>query len=493
MEPRQDSIFEENVPAGKDALADIDFELVDTGRWLLKVISGPNSGAEFSMQSSNTYVLGTDPNTCDIVFHDTSISRQHARIAVNGDDALTIEDLQSRNGTLIDGESLKGKKPLQPNLLVTLGTTSFVLYDREGEMQTIISPLLPSIVKVLKDEENKKQEVKEDPAAIEARKKAEEKAEENAKQAALHAKHRSEFNKSMILAAGIFTAIILVAGLGTFSLFQSNPVVIEQPVNINETLANALKPFPSIKYAFNKTTGRLLLVGHVLTNTDRNQLNYNLQGLNNFIKSVDDSGVIIDEGVWQEMNMLLANNPDWKGITITATAPGNFVMSGYLQTRKQAEQLSNYMAENFRYLDLLHNNVVIDEDIVTTASSKLQSLGVKNMAVQMTNGELTISGSLPLDKVTQFSTVLNQLKSLKGVRLVRNLISALPAEQTLINISDKYTVTGYSNLGNTISVVINGRILSQGDSLDGMTITGIKPNYILLEKDGVKYRIDYSR
>ncbi len=114
MEPRQDSIFEENVPAGKDALAEIDFELVDTGRWLLKVISGPNSGAEFSMQASNTYVLGTDPNTCDIVFHDTSISRQHARIAVNGDDALTIEDLQSRNGTLIDGEHLKAKNLCSP-------------------------------------------------------------------------------------------------------------------------------------------------------------------------------------------------------------------------------------------------------------------------------------------------------------------------------------------------------------------------------------------
>ncbi len=77
-----------------------------------------------------------------------------------------------------------------------MGTTSFVLYDREGEMQTIISPLLPSIVKVLKDEENKKQEVKEEPAAIEARKKAEKEAEEAAKQAALHAKHRSELIKA---------------------------------------------------------------------------------------------------------------------------------------------------------------------------------------------------------------------------------------------------------------------------------------------------------
>ena len=111
----------------------------------------------------------------------------------------------------------------------------------------------------------------------------------------------------------------------------------------------------------------------------------------------------------------------------------------------------------------------------------------------MTNGELTISGSIPNNKTDTYNNLLAQFKAIPGVRNVKNFVSELPPEQTLINISDKYSVTGYSNLGNTISVVINGRILSQGDSLDGMTITSIKSNSILLEKDGVKYRIDYSR
>ena len=76
------------------------------------------------------------------VLHDTSVSRQHARVSVSADDVLTLEDLQSRNGTLIDGETLKTKKQLLPNVLVTLGTTSFILYNRDGEVQTIISPPL---------------------------------------------------------------------------------------------------------------------------------------------------------------------------------------------------------------------------------------------------------------------------------------------------------------------------------------------------------------
>ncbi len=149
MDAQEDVVFDENTPAGKDALAEINFEIVDTGRWLLKVIGGPNNGAEFSMQSSNSYTIGTDPNTCDIVFHDTSVSRQHAKITITDEDILWIEDLKSRNGTLIDGEQLKNKTQLNPNTVISIGTTSFVVYDREGEMQTIISPLLPSIVKTL--------------------------------------------------------------------------------------------------------------------------------------------------------------------------------------------------------------------------------------------------------------------------------------------------------------------------------------------------------
>ena len=77
------------------------------------------------------------------------------------------------------------------------------------------------------------------------------------------------------------------------------------------------------------------------------------------------------------MNQLLSNNPNWKGITVSATSPGHFVVQGYLQTRKQAEALSQYVSENFRYLDLFDKKIVVDEDIVSTSSCQLQTLGTK--------------------------------------------------------------------------------------------------------------------
>lgn len=485
MESEQDSIFDENAPAGKDALAEINFEMVDTGRWLLKVIGGPNNGAEFAMQASNNYVIGTDPNTCDIVFHDTSVSRQHAKISITGEDALFIEDLKSRNGTLLDGEPLKTKKQLMPNVLVTLGTTSFLVYDREGNMQTIISPLLPSIVKVLQ---------KEEPAKEEAAAAAEKKAESTPTPLPLSpVKEKPVHNIGGLILITIIVALASILGIGITTLFKGEPVVVNEQVEPNKALSDVLAPFPSIKWSFNKNTGRLFLVGHLLTAGDRNQLLYNLQGLN-FLKSRDDSGVIIDEYVWQDINQLLANNPNWKGITVQSPSPGHFVLLGYLQTRKQAEQLSQYMSENFRYLDLLQNKIVVDEDVISQVTANLQTLGLKNVAVQMSNGELTISGSVPNNKTNELGRLVDTFRGIPGVRNVKNFVTEQPPEASLINISDKYSVTGYSHAGKqNLNVVINGRILSKGDSLDGMTITEIKPNAILLEKDRIKYQIDYSR
>ena len=47
--------------------------------------------------------------------------------------------------------------------------------------------------------------------------------------------------------------------------------------------------------------------------------------------------------------------------------------------------------------------------------------------------------------------------------------------------------------GRGFSVVLNGKIYTLGDSVEGMTIAAIEPNTILLEKDGLKYKIDYTR
>ena len=123
----------------------------DDARWMLKVVSGPNSGAEFNMQKSSTYILGKDPSLCDIVFQDLSVSRQHARVTIDEDDQAWIEDLGSRNGVIVGGMPIVERHRLNSQDLVSLGTTSFLMIDREKPQETIIS--LPTAAAVAREEQ----------------------------------------------------------------------------------------------------------------------------------------------------------------------------------------------------------------------------------------------------------------------------------------------------------------------------------------------------
>jgi type III secretion system YscD/HrpQ family protein len=480
------SDFNPEMPLGEiPAFQQLDLELTDTGRWLLKVVSGPNNGAEFSLQPGQTYLMGTDPNICDIVFHDNSVSRQHARLTVTAEDTLQIEDLNSRNGTMVDAQPLEKKQPLEPNILVTLGSTSFVIIDREGQMQTIISPFLPSIVKILQEkpseaekapEMEKVEESQPLPAPIEV--KEEEKAQPHKEQ-----------HVGMILLTAIVIGLGAVAVTAVTSLFSPATTVVVPKRDLTDVLKNLEKQYPSLRFSFNANTGRLLVSGHVLTGVDRHELLYQLQAIPDF-QNIDDK-VIVDEYVWQEANQILGRIPAWRGISVHAFTPGKFILSGELQTHEQAERLYDYISSNFPYLDMLDKQVFIEEDIVSEISNALRKHGFPDIKVQMSGGSVSLSGGVPQTRRAEFQTLMTDFGKISGVREVRNLAYSLAPDQAIKDISDKYEVTGFSQTNNKNSVIIGRRAINEGDSLDGMHVEKITPKEVLLDKDGVKYRSRY--
>lgn len=490
--PSGDTVFEEeNIEMAH--LAEIDFGVIETGRWLLKVVNGPNNGAEFYMQAGNRYVLGTDPNGCDIVFNDTSVSRQHARITVTSDDVLSIEDLKSRNGVLIGGAPIEELQPLPANTVVTLGTTSFVVYDREGAMQTIISPLLPSIVKVLQGEplatEAAPPPIPTESPAPTPQPPIPDRPPIPATPEPPPQQPTRQMGPYIVLAVVI--GLFALAGIGTSALFRSEPVTVESQINADELIRQTLKPFPSVRYTFNPSTGRLLLLGHVTSLSEKNQLLYALQSLKFVKSSPDDTGLVIDEYVWQEVNSILADNPAWQGISIHSPTAGQFILSGYLQTRKQANQLSSFISLNFPYLDLLKKQIIVEEDVLEQIHGWLQNEQLSEVVPTMHNGEIILTGGAPGDKMEALRRIVEKIKQIPGVRVVNILVRPQTTETGVIDLSNSYQVTGKSRIGNTYTVVINGHLLSENSELDGMTITQIASNRILLEKGQKKYRIDY--
>lgn len=494
MDERHDTLFDEE-DTEKQELAHVDFDLLDTtGRWFLKVLSGPNTGAEFSMQHGTSYLVGTDAASCDIVFQDLSVSRQHARITIDNQDHVNLEDLNSRNGTFIDGEKLVGKRSIAANVLVSMGTTTFMLIDREGERQTIVSPVLQPTEK---KEEQKPAEVKasatsEDLGPLKEavlgplQSEVERIKEKERKEARV-----SQAISALVVLASI-TGLLIVIGVGTTFLFRTQEVPQQRIENPDKVIADALQEYPSVRYSYNPTNGKLLLLGHVLTGLDRSRIIDALQDYK-FITQIDYSNVVIDELVWREINQLTAKNPNWRGVTISSPAAGKFVMSGFLKTRKQAEELNDYISQNFQYLDLLERRVIVEEEVKAQIMQKLTDAGFRNLQITFADGDLTVSGSISHGLMPQYSSVVQELKSIPGVRTVRSYVSEVAPEQAMVNISDRYQVTGHSLQGNNLTVVINGRILMKGDTLDGMTITDVQPNAVFLQKDGVKYRIDFNQ
>jgi len=480
-EEHHDTIFDLEGDNTKEmSLAEINFDLVETGRWLLKVVAGPNNGAEFSMHEGKGYVIGTDPSTCDILFHDTSVSRQHARVSITEDGQVMIEDLKSRNGILVDGQTIEGRTTLPLNVIVSLGTSCFVVYDREGNMQTIISPLLPSIVKMLQKEEEKNAE--EAAAGI----------TRNSSTRPLEVpKPKTQSMSSFVLMAAL-TGLFIIVGLGIALLFRAEPVEREQNLNVDDFITNILKNTPDVRYSYNQATGRLLLVGHVLSPSDKQEVLNELQGQSS-LRVIDDSGLIIDEYVWQNFNLLLSRNPSWRTITVSSPQAGQFLLSGYLKTKAETDKLNEYITQNFPYLDRLKNQVVSEEDMMAFLNNKLQQKGLYQIKVTFGNGDVALEGGIPDGEDAALAQVIEEIKAIPGVRTVRSLVGQITPEESMQNISSRYEVSGTSKIGDKVNVMINGRIVTTGDVLDGMEITNITPNAVFLQREGVKYRIDLRR
>ncbi|MDR3624767.1 MAG: type III secretion system inner membrane ring subunit SctD [Chlamydiales bacterium] len=453
-------------------------------RFLLKIISGPQTGAEFSMSPDKSYVIGSDPATCDVILYDLSVSRRHARITVTAEEKCYIADLESRNGVVINDKKIEEETELSAQDVIFLGTTSFVIVDRESESHTIFSSA-PSLAPLeeLKPEETETEIVEEVEESVPTTPKT------KLKTNALDAFFASKVNLSI---CAIIIIIILLIIFGISSLFTSKEEII--PVkNPDAEITTSLQDFPEVTSSFNKATGTLFLVGHVLTPIDKSQLEYNLKGLT-FISHLDDTNVIVDQNIWQEQNNLIAKNPLWTGVSIHAAKPGVFVVTGYLRTRQEFAQLTDYLNLNFPYLDKLQNRVAVEEDILARVNSDLFAQGLNGVTTQIANGEMVLAGFIASNKEEDLQTLIKSWKTLNGLRSVKNFVVPLSPAEAVINISERYQVTGFSTHDHTnINVMINGLILTRGDVLDGMTITSIQSNVIFLEKDGLKFKIKYNQ
>ena len=517
-----DTIFEDL--GDHETFHDLSEDYLGQERFLLKVLSGPNAGAEFALQKNKSYVIGTDVAGADIIFNDLSVSKHHSRLNLSDQAEIFIEDLQSRNGTLVDGQPIKEQKQLSSKNMVTLGTTTFVVIDRENAEETLVHEL---------PQPEQESAPQEEPNV--------------APQGVVASTGMRMIKESTFILTGIMVAVILVLGMGAFTLFKASPV--ERPkMDYTKEIQGVLgNQYPDIKFTYNANQGTLFLVGHVLSTVDKEELLYSLNGLP-FISDIEDN-VVVDEAVASEMNQVLSRYPVWRSVSMHAPQPGRFVLSGYLDNREEGAQLDDFINVQFPYVDRLVNYVVIEEDLAQEVSSKLHNHGFYSVEADLSNGEVSLSGYINASYEQAFDKTICEISRIIGVRNVNNYVVVVgPCKDTntssnteipyesegspgaigqpgepkasakamtkefsswlndscVINITDypkdamdishMYSITGYADQGPIgRAVVIKGRILTVGDMLGGMKIVGILENFVFLEKNGLKYKIEFNR
>ncbi len=478
----ESSMQEKRAEENTSPLSKLPFISPSENRFMIKVISGPNQGAEFGMSIGETHTVGKDPTSADIIFQDLSVSRQHARISISDQGQITIEDLDSRNGILLNGSRIERDSPLTTQDLVSMGTTSFLVIDREGDQDTIFSP--PTASSIERDLEKIGHPMDGEAPLEQYDQPQSEKAVKSWKETFIPTRH--------LFVASVFSFVVFVGIVSLLALFKAQTIVVDAHDESKE-IKHVVSNFKNLQYSFNPNLGKIFLIGHVLTDVDHAELIYLIRSLP-FIQTIEDN-VVVDEGVWEDMNALLVKNPNWRGVMISSTSAGKFVLRGYIETEQEANRLQEYINLNFPYLNLLENQVVVENTLETQVQNFLIEQGFVNVSFQFGSGDLILAGRVNSHEESSFNHLIDKhITKINGVRQVKNFVIFVSESTARIDLSNKYRVTGTSKFGDMNKyVLINGKILARGDLLDGLMITAITDAEVELDQDGIKYKISYNQ
>jgi pSer/pThr/pTyr-binding forkhead associated (FHA) protein len=109
-------------------------DVMASAQYRLVVRQGPTPGQVFELDKSDIYI-GRDVAN-DFVINDAEVSRKHARLTLEGD-RYKIEDLNSTNGTYVDGQRLIGPHLLAIGEIIMFGDNVGVIFDGEPAMPDV--------------------------------------------------------------------------------------------------------------------------------------------------------------------------------------------------------------------------------------------------------------------------------------------------------------------------------------------------------------------
>ena len=96
--------------------------------------TGPLKGQRYQIKTPVLNVGRADYN--DLVIPDASVSASHAKKLQRREGVWMLVDLDSTNGTFVDGEKISGESPLAPGAMVRFGDVQAVFEPTDDAMGT---------------------------------------------------------------------------------------------------------------------------------------------------------------------------------------------------------------------------------------------------------------------------------------------------------------------------------------------------------------------
>lgn len=106
-----------------------DLSLVVTMDVILKVLEGAKTGTKIAVKKDE-FLVGRSQK-CSLCVGSSSVSRRHCQITRNGT-TVTIKDLGSRNGTLVNGNKIEGEVELTSGDELGIGTLKLLMTITQG-------------------------------------------------------------------------------------------------------------------------------------------------------------------------------------------------------------------------------------------------------------------------------------------------------------------------------------------------------------------------
>ncbi|MDR1254419.1 MAG: type III secretion system inner membrane ring subunit SctD [Puniceicoccales bacterium] len=459
----------DNVAATDSTITTDNAAATPTDQLVLRVLSGPHSGAEIDLQET-AIIIGKEA-ACDVVLVDPALNDQHIKVFLK-DGKINLEVLNEAQ-VIVDGTHVTGTIVLQNFQAVVIGSTLLSMGPNNVTWPTISADQKPTqaTVPTLQSEPTPQQDIPPDtPSSNET--------------AEVDNTHKAKIKKYAI-AGSLSLAALLIIIVALFSSKKSDETD---------------KPTPTVS-AHNKTTILNILQKNNVNNNyitlEDNQNAYDLtvyvetnaqkQNLQKALSSI----LFKKLRIYSQENLLIQAQEVLKKFkTIFASKAVEFnsiALQGYLHAVDNLPNIKNQLFTDIAGLKSIQTTILSSDEVYDMASNLLTQYGLMGLLnIQAIQAGLLVSGNIPTQNEPAWKDAYKALKNtFNGICNILTHIAVLPP-QSVKRSFFKSPIASVSIPTEGVPWIDlqNGERYFEGTTLpSSYVIQSITPNGIILNKN----------